>query len=161
MFLVLRKTPMPKKGAITFVHTNKAGTAHANPDGVVRSFDTPTVEVQRDYKSNNPQHVAYFKALKRGYMGFTLHFVCVPHGGSPDRSFYEYEDEWGHKHHDALVMRFGRVLFEPYRFTPQPTLLTSQTDGFKPYTNGTEAMVRMPFPDVILDPCKDGFLGMF
>ncbi len=164
LYLVLTKTKWPSTGYgndsnnITFVSSTKSGTLDARPQNVSETVSAGSFVEQKALPS------PYFgDKLKRPFMGFMLHCVAVPDGGSPDSSFYHFIDEWGHHRHNALVMRFGRVLFEPFRFTPQGTILTADhtASGFAPAIDGTDAMVRMPFPDVLLDPCKDGVFGMF
>jgi hypothetical protein len=147
--------------SLHFVHTTKADVLTTQFNSVNRNFQPKTLAELKLHPHTDPEQQQYLQALEEPFMGYMLYPLAVPDSGSPDSSFYMCEkDEWGRKHRPALVMRFGRVLFEPFRFQPQETIHTADMGSFKPATDGRHAMMEMPFPDILLDACKDGLFAM-
>jgi len=100
------------------------------------------------------------QALVHNFTPFELHAVIRPDGGALDMAFQEWTDELGHTHHDAHIMRLGRILFTPKRFRRMPALAAPTDAGFAPLRNGLTLMVRERIEAVLFDPCKDGAFGM-
>lgn len=102
----------------------------------------------------------YYEAMQQAFRPFQLCPVSQPDGGSLNPSFYEYEDECKQTHYDALVMRLCRELFEPFECQPTPAMESPKDSGFGPQVDGRKPMTAMPFPDVLMDPCKDGYFSL-
>ena len=111
-------------------------------------------------KHEDAEQQKVYAAMKRGFTPFLLHPVCAADCGSLDPSFMEYVNEFDERCYDALPMCVGRTLFEPFEYKLEPALTKPTDAGFKPCTDGAQEMSRMPFPGILLQPCKDGYLNV-
>jgi len=144
----LKKAPLGEANHTkqTFILSSKSGVTGIPADGARHVFTVPTLEQTKTALKGKGD------MLKYPMRPFMWHFFYTPDGASPSRDMYEYEDEEGHMHYDALIVAFGRVEFPPIKYHPLPAA-TAET--LKPLTNGFDLMIRHPFT-ILLAPQKDG-----
>jgi len=163
--LCITKRPLPKDGKVPYVMSSKSGTLEQNPPGVYCTVQTDpsfqkmgTPDRYRD--TTDLKKDRYYAAMKEGFSPFRVVPIANPSGEAFDPSFKRYKDELGREHYDALIIDFGNILFEPFRMQPQPCIDSPDDPMFEPLTNGTRAMLRMPFPGVITQPFKEGYFRL-
>ena len=156
---MLTKVKLPPSGNLPFLFTTKSGTLEQGIPGVAWTGQAGKMSQDPAHlmEHKNPDMLKYFKAMTLGFRPFLLCPLANPDGGYFDPSFHCYDDEFGIRHYDALIMTVARTLFEPFVCDPKAPFDSPADPGFGPVTDGSQAMRRMGFPGVLVYPLKDGY----
>jgi hypothetical protein len=147
--LVLSRQAVPVTSGRTATYT----LAHkSGPLGIPAGGATMTLEVpdKAEATAENPDPDLY------DFRPPQLSWVMSPDGSALDPGYQENVDERGFTHYDAIILRLGRIMWAPDRFTYR---LPPGPGELRPMTNGYELMVQ-PKCVILLDPCKDGAFGI-
>jgi hypothetical protein len=149
MWAVVKPMPLSPGpgGQQQYVLSHKTFALQLPAAGSTVSFDIP--EVDRNPRAGVAPDKHVFRPIQ-------IAIVMTPDGSSLPPSWAHYENERGEKCYDGLLLRIGRVLFAPDRFTYRPPVARHALKGM---TNGAALMVHSTCT-LLLDPCKDGAMGI-